>query len=253
MLNAILSSKSGRLRLDDQDAIRWREVFRTSEDLLTATVIERLSYLPPDLTWQILVAASNGRIAPYRLVDLQEIEFWPMWDLEGRARGVEPDVFIRLALGDPPRDTHVIVETKHGASQRVTQWTAEIRGWLQYIADGEIEQPESLVFLAIEGNDDDATQAARRKALLSALEGQLPEDLRLSVVTLAWLDILRASKEVEARNTHEGRILDDIGKGLELCGYFDRTVPRQLEKLRPLVDPEGTLAHLMTLNAPKGA
>ena len=77
MLNAILNSKSGRLSRDDEHNIRWKEIYRASEDLLTATIFERLSYLPPEIAWELLVSASGGQLPKYRLVEITNIEFWP--------------------------------------------------------------------------------------------------------------------------------------------------------------------------------
>lgn len=87
------------------------------QDLVTATIFERLSYLPAPTAWQLLADASGDKLHPYRVVDITGIEFRPMWSNKERALGVEPDVFITLDLGGPARKVHVIVEAKHGAVQ----------------------------------------------------------------------------------------------------------------------------------------
>lgn len=114
MLNAILNSKSGRLNAADEQSIRWRDLFRGSEDLVTSTIFERLSYLPALTAWSLLAVAAGGQLTAYRMADLAEMEFWPFWDADDRVRGVEPDVFIRIELGDPGRSVQIIVEAKHG-------------------------------------------------------------------------------------------------------------------------------------------
>lgn len=45
MLVALTSGKAGRLKTEIAPGTSWREVFRASEDLLTASVFGRLIYL----------------------------------------------------------------------------------------------------------------------------------------------------------------------------------------------------------------
>lgn len=45
MLVALTNGKAGRVGSEIKAGTSWRDVFRTSEDLLTATVFGRLAYL----------------------------------------------------------------------------------------------------------------------------------------------------------------------------------------------------------------
>lgn len=87
MLNAILHGKkrgsgiAGRqLQLGDTSG---------AEDLLTASVFERLSYLPDLVLAEVLDRLLREA---YEFGPLAKIEFWPQWSLDGQC--VEPDVVL---------------------------------------------------------------------------------------------------------------------------------------------------------------
>lgn len=68
--------------------------------MLTASVFERLSYLPGADLWSILHTAFPD-LPPYRVAELKEIIFWPRWkDIESDGGQVEPDVIMDFELGD---------------------------------------------------------------------------------------------------------------------------------------------------------
>lgn len=230
MLNAILESKSGRLSRDAEKNIRWSDLFRGSEDLVTATLFERLSYLPAETAWQLLATAANGQLHPYRMVELKTLEFWPMWETEDRARGVEPDIFIDIALGDPARRTQVIVEAKHGGAQYAGQLKNEVMAWSKAVADGELEMPDDLIVMAVGG----IASASRKLQLehdFAAATAELEDVPNLAMVTLDWSDLARAVSLYLPRNPHEGRILKDMERALGLYGYRYMVATRHLEEL----------------------
>lgn len=236
MLNAILNSKAGRLSTDDERSIRWRELFKDSEDLVTATVLERLSYLSPEVAWRLLVDAASGQLPAYRVAELVDVEFWPMWEVDDRKRGVEPDAFLSLKLGDPTRHIHIILEAKHGGAQRANQWAAEIGAWKESVASEDERLPDLLVLLAIEGNVAGWEREDQLQAFFERMRKQHADLPELRVVMIEWKDIARACSNFTSSFAHEQRIITDIQSGLELCGYFHLVVPEQLEHLakRPL-------------------
>lgn len=61
MLHAIWSGKARRLKIEGlvEPAPRWRDIFHSNEDLLTATVFERLAYLS-DAVFRQLIAFMTG-------------------------------------------------------------------------------------------------------------------------------------------------------------------------------------------------
>lgn len=249
MLNAILNSKAGRLHTDEERSVRWKELFRGSEDLITATVLERLSYLPAEVAWGLLVEASSGQLPSFRVAELAQIHFWPMWGAEGRVRGVEPDVFLAFELGDPSRRAEVILEAKHGGQQYEAQWEAEITAWAEAVSDEDAKLPDLLIMLAIGGIPDRRAQNIRRTAFIEDIRRRSPQLPDLSVVMIGWQDLARACAGFSSVHKHEERVVADIRSGLELCGYFHQIRPRQLEQLATQSLYAETLNELMGSNA----
>lgn len=249
MLNAIFESKSGRLSREADQNIRWRDLFKGSEDLVTSTIFERLSYLSSGTAWQLLTLAAGGRLQHYRLAELNSIVFWPLWSTEDRARGVEPDVFIEFDLGDPTKKVHVIVEAKHDGAQTASQLTAEVRAWSEAVDAGDLEQPDQLVVLAIGGLPVENKIKNLQKAFAQSVSEMKTPAEGIILAMVGWRDIARAVTVHAPRNTHEARIVGDMIQALELFGYYHIIKPDHLERLvshRP-VDRKLT-ALLMHLN-----
>lgn len=249
MLNAILESKSGRLHRDGEEGLRWKDIFRESEDLVTATLFERLSYLPGGIAWAILVSASNGVLAPYRLAEIRDMSFWPMWAAEGRSRGVEPDIFIECELGDPVRNLQVIVEAKHGGAQTTDQLCGELNAWLEGVDQGEFEQPDEVMMIAI-GGVDKRTWNGIANAVGAHVCARLDAlDIDLTIVAIDWSDLARAASLQGNVSPHVDRIIGDMTRALALFGYFHAVTPRQLEALAPrLHQARATLSELLVSN-----
>ena len=253
MLNAILNSKSGRLQSGGEQSIRWRDLFRGSEDLLTATVFERLSYLPSSVAWGLLVGAAAGQLRAFQVAELHDIQFWPMWAADGRVRGVEPDIFLAFDVGDPTLRVEVVLEAKHGGAQYEYQWAEEIRAWAEAIFDSEMSPPDLLILMAVGGNSDWQKRDERLADFIEATRSRHPTLPELSVVMISWPDLARACAAFlfgadNSAPSHEKRIVQDIGRALELCGYFHRVRPMQLEQLAQAGSFAGTLNAFMASN-----
>lgn len=114
MLQAILSSKAGRIGREDESQ-RWCDVFHRSEDLLTATFFGRIPYLS-DGALSALLAFLLGR-QQLDLSDFIELELWPRLR-NSLGEQVEPDVVLRFA-----RELFVIeVKPPFGGAQYQAQW-----------------------------------------------------------------------------------------------------------------------------------
>lgn len=104
MLNAIHHHKT-RGSVYAQEPME--ELYQSYEDLLTASIWERIGYLPDSVIWHIVkkaFAASGSAEMPLEAGALEAFSFWPSWTFkEGR---VEPDVFLQFETCD------VIVEAK---------------------------------------------------------------------------------------------------------------------------------------------
>lgn len=91
MLRAMLHGKRRGSGIKD------RQAFHGGEDLLTASVFERLGYLGDDFLVGILQALPGFAAAsPDLLGELEEITFWPSLQ-DSNQRRVEPDVLIRFS------------------------------------------------------------------------------------------------------------------------------------------------------------
>jgi hypothetical protein len=128
MRSAILNGK-GRTVPDYVHAGEsWRNVFRFSEDLLTATILERLCYLESELFWQILQLSFAPDLLPVRSVAvLKEFILWPRWTAAAEKLGktVQPEALLRFNVGDPASQITLILEAKLGGSQSPEQWAQE--------------------------------------------------------------------------------------------------------------------------------
>ena len=248
MLNAILSSKSGRVSPEDQQNLRWRDIFRGSEDLITATIFERLAYLAAETAWNLLASASGSQLHAYRLAEITTMEFWPIWSTEDRARGVEPDVFIAFELGDPVRKFHMIVESKYGGVQSAWQLKEEILAWRQAVLD-EIDTPDHLVVVAIGGLRTGSRRQRLEDAFRDATVDLADVAGELSLVMIDWSDFARAFALHKPQSPHEGRIVEDLRRSLELYGYHHAIQPVHLERFLAHRRVKHTLAAvLMDMN-----
>ncbi|NDW01929.1 hypothetical protein [Salipiger sp. PrR002] len=83
MLNSILHSKAGRA--GEEDRIFWRESFQTREDHITATFIERLSYLSGPTAMKLLReaarhdSADGAQLFAWKTAEFATVDFWPRW------------------------------------------------------------------------------------------------------------------------------------------------------------------------------
>jgi len=152
MLQAIKHNKIGQNIKGD---LKWKDVFKPSEDSLTSSVIGSLLYLPVDIFWNLMRNACYTDELPKETGRLIEADFWAHWNSEGASNSnyVEPDVFIRFEAFD------LLIEAKRydNNQQSEGQWRDQIQAYLNeysedekplhYIALGGIrtEKPETIV------------------------------------------------------------------------------------------------------------
>ncbi|MGH6956449.1 MAG: hypothetical protein ACREEW_07260 [Caulobacteraceae bacterium] len=216
MLQAILNGKAGAIPAGVSAGDSWRRVYRSSEDLLTATTFERLAYLDGPIVWAILVSTFRGALPPRRVAELREIEFWPLWQEASEALGqaVEPDVVLTLSLGDPPQKIVLIVECKAGNGQQYSdQWARE---WLAFDAEcASTDRPDELWLLALGGVADGAARTVERfTAEIRAKWG-----FEIRALAADWTDLARALDEIETSSSVSARIVKDLRQALDLHGY----------------------------------
>lgn len=216
MLSAILNGKGRRLPPTVRAGSSLRAAFAKSEDILTATVFERLAYLEGPVLWALLASTFRPRVLPDRKVaELSSIEFWPTWWAPdgGEGRSVEPDVVMRLSVGDPAADVTLVVECKLGGLQYPAQWARE---WIAARQEGVGDAAETYL-LALGGIPAGAEAAVR-----SFTDG-LRESHGIEVRAAAadWRDLLAALGRLEPDRASDRRVVADVRAALALHGYAD--------------------------------
>lgn len=228
MLNAFLGSKAGTTQVAISAGTSWRTALKSSEDMLTAAVFERLSYLPGADLWGVLQAAFPD-LPPYRVAELKGITFWPRWEDVERGEGqVEPDVIMDFGLGDPQRQVTLVIEAKTGGSQSACQLK---RQWAAAQEQEDISHP---ILVLVGGLGRNALPALRREL------GIQPKDM----VGANWPNLAKALKQAPRTMNEMVRILDDSLAALASWGYryIDLTPPTlTLKRHAPVNDVLATL------------
>jgi hypothetical protein len=242
MLTAILNGKSRRIPHDVRPGDSWRDVFRVSEDLLTAAVLTRLCYLDGSLFWQILQRSVAPSLLPIRTVaQLREFRFWPRW---GEAReklkqDVVADALLRFKIGDPAQQATLIIEAKLRDVQRADQWALE---WIAYnreqdtVGSGELEEVYLVALGGLNGRRAERVQKLTDEA--NRIIASKNEPRRLVAVGADWADLATTIYEVTRQvDQPNQRILRDITEALALAGYRYALplagLPKESAYLRP--------------------
>lgn len=219
MLNAVLAGKKRGTGLHSLHVAL--ESAEGAEDVLTASVFERLSYLPEHLLTRVLSELLGEAFGP-----LQRIDYWPSWYLADGTR-VEPDVLLQGS------DCTLLVEAKrhdHMHQQLATQLANELlAGWQQNV----LSDPCILLTL---GGLNDYGEAGRQR-LLTELLPFLPDAStgRFRLVCASWQQLYQTLEAHLPPDSPPGclRLLDDIAKCYAWHGL--RTHPmRWLADLRPV-------------------
>jgi hypothetical protein len=208
MLHAIINGKAGR---NFQSEVNWRDLFKGSEDSLTASVFGMLFHLPVEVTWSILRNSCYGKELPAFAGPLLTYEFWPRWsgvDTDNSSF-VEPDVFLRFQEFD------LIVEAKRwdDNQQSQEQWENEFQAYLN-----EYESDRKKVFLlALGGLNSENSKKVEMHGIT------------MPVVKSRWRRLLSEVRETHKKmsashfilngNDAVLRILDDLMKAFQLHGF----------------------------------
>lgn len=198
MLNAIISGKKRGTGLEGTRLIIGQA--EGAEDVITASVFERLAYLPDELfsaTLTSLLGAAFGAIA--------EIDYWPSWSLPN-GRRVEPDVVIS--------DGHqsLLVEAKrydYSRQQYAGQLAAELQaGW----AEGKLA--ENCTLLTLGGLTDLSKNT--REVLYQSIIKALPSshENRFRLVCCTWQGLFCTLEDEIKKQSEPGlkRLLLDIAE-----------------------------------------
>lgn len=214
MLHAINLNKAGRNLTAGE--VHWRQLFTTSEDSLTSSVLGAMLYLPTELFWRILNASINDGTLVNSYPQILSYEFWPHWDpsFTKNTNFIEPDVFIKTP------DFDLIIEAKRNGFgkelQCSKQWDDEVHGYLN-----EFDLNREVFVLAIDGLKDKTVErrTIKRESVSKTFE----------VFKCNWSEILHQVKlmanNFEKKSLEKDKffILKDIIMAFSIHGFSTGT------------------------------
>lgn len=208
MLSAVLNGKRRGSGLVGRDFLLGDT--EGAEDLLTASVFERLAYLPDEVFKDVMKHLLGEENAPGTL---EEITFWPSWYEGKESRRVEPDVVLECT------ERIVIVEAKRydGCGQ---QYAYQLAGELRAANEKEVARP---ILLAVGGMRNDGKEEAdrMRQEVSAALNDQYEYNFEYDLVFRSWRQLYVSFAEaVRKRPENSGlqRILKDVEQAYDWHG-----------------------------------
>lgn len=164
-----------------------------AEDVLTASVFERIAYLPDE----VFICFMQNLLGSEVVINaLDQIEFWAGW----QGRSIEPDVVLKLG------NNVIIVEAKrHDHHQQ--QYAEQLAKQIQAAYAEEITNP---VILAIGGMGDYSKNSVLH--LKSEIDTKLDKNLNYSIYAKSWQQLyLALQMSVEQHQSKPlYRMLNDI-------------------------------------------
>lgn len=221
MLRAIIGNKSGRVSVGDE-SVSVREIYKDREDMLTAAIISRISYLSDEALnnlFQNIFTHSQQDFSR-----LKEVEFWPTFSSSLQSR-VEPDVILHFEWGV------MIIEAKrpHDSYQYAEQWIKELESLPSKYREGEI------YFLSLGGSAvNNKVELARFRKLKGSYENvSIPSPTFMNYQTWEGLiDYLQRSKDSGDLSRSDDNVTSDMIEALEL--YHVHANVHSLSSLKPL-------------------
>jgi hypothetical protein len=215
MLKSVVHGKAGRIEQKGKPSVSWRTLFKTYEDLMSAAVFSRFSYLSAGAQSYLLQSWLGPSDNFSTFIDIM---FWPTYQLDDdkQENDVEPDLMLCF------EDCNLIIEVKRplGGAQDIEQWRREIKSFLQ---SGEgTDKP--LYFLAIGGVSPIwTTWADKLISEFTQNPSKAPEyefeDTLKQVSALNWqpvVDSILALEKHVLANEQDVRIIKDIIEVFEL-------------------------------------
>lgn len=181
---------------------------RGSEDLLTASVFERLGYLSKQTLnlffYEVFKKSSLGD----KIVDLgclDEIEFWPEWYLSDRRR-VEPDCFLKF------ENLNLIVEAKRWDVQQQDfgQWDRELTAYWR------LSTKKKVIFFAVGGLDESHLKDVQALKTEFCDKYPLIDRNAFLLIAISWSSLWKIIKQFEVTSIPpEQRVIRDICNAIE--------------------------------------
>ncbi len=221
MLRAILGNKAGRITLGEQ-SVSVREIYKDREDMLTAAIVSRISYLSDVTLNNLFKSVFTESAVDFSL--LNEIEFWPNFSSSIQYR-VEPDVILHFEWGI------MVIEAKrpHNSYQYAEQWIKELESLPASYREKDI------YFLSLGGSSANNINELKRYAILKQTykDISLPEPTIMAFQTWEGLiNYLQTTKDCGELSRSDDNIIADMIEALEL--YHVHTNLYSLSSLKPL-------------------
>ena len=204
MLSAVLNGKRRGSGLVGRDFLLGDT--EGAEDLLTASVFERLAYLPDEVFKDVMSRLLGKENAPGAL---EKMTFWPSWYESKGGRRVEPDVVLECT------ERIVIVEAKRydGCGQ---QYAGQLANELTAAKEKGVARP---ILLAVGGMCNDGKEEADRlrKEVSEALVIQCEYDL----IFISWRQFYKYFSEAvrkQSENSGLQRMLKDVEQAYDWHG-----------------------------------
>ncbi|NMM35993.1 MAG: hypothetical protein HHJ09_00565 [Glaciimonas sp.] len=208
MLNAILF---GKKRGSGFAGIDLREEFEGAEDILTASVFERLFYLDDQLAMDILLSKQIWTASipdkPKPLV-IRDILFWDRLSLDGGQ--IEPDCMVIFD------DLILVIEAKrwdYRGQQLASQLADEYRAAIHKYPD------KKIALLAVGGMIDD--RSTTRETLEMTVRANIKKstsDDKLVFSSTSWANLFAVATTYIPDTPAGKRLLKDIGLSFNLHG-----------------------------------
>ena len=239
MLNAIVNGKAGRTKEDIKAGTSWRAAFHGREDLLTASVFERLSYLPGPIFWEILeksfkLSVNIGSLGFPSDIRLGQFEFWPRFNVTKQdkistsgASYREPDLFFQFHCQSLSRRIDIILEAKpyDSIGQDAGQWDEQCAAYIENYSS----KAQHVLYLAIGG-------LGQRSERLNHLRTQLETKYRnIKFYGTSWTKLTHIIKNMRDGDIdiHVKFLLNDVLQALNLAGYREIVPLQSLVSARP--------------------
>src|SRR6266851_4578512 len=229
MLNAIRFGKAGKIDVGLNKSVSWLSLYQNREDLIMATVVERLTYIPASLLITLLrEAAFPKNLLPRSLGDVVDVEFWPKLTRPSKITvTVEPDAIITFERGA------LIVEAKrfdismHSAEQWASQWAAYHYDLVQ-TENPHAVAAEDVFLLALGGfqkGDRDGIIQLTKLAQQLLMETEVSTYPTIKVVACPWRDLCKVVQDQRIARAgiwdHSGLrfLLRDLEAAFDLHGF----------------------------------
>jgi len=179
MWAAIRALKDERLlgRVPPNAAAAWRKLVHSSEDLLTAGVFERLSYLEGELPLRLVLGACQVRELRSEPVPepIKEVHPWPRLEGDDEVSWREPDwvwltpsqvIVIEAKWGRGVVPGHEQLSSQQRLARR--RWGRRTLFHISIVQSGSVTYPSGSQALTLTWRD-------LREAIASALRGAVPD------------------------------------------------------------------------------